>query len=334
MKLIITSDLHLTHKPEDEYRWGLFPWLEKQVVKHKVDAICILGDLTDAKDRHSSELVNKIMDHLYLLGQACSKVIILAGNHDFIHAENPFFEMSQYLEGVSYIKKKQIVALQTGILLAVPFHRKGIQDLQFTKAEWTSPLLLTHQTFSGAVASNGMKMKGESQEIFAKYKGDIISGDIHVPQDLNRVTYVGAPYRIRFNDTFKPRVLLYNQDRGKVTFKNLYFKTLHRHTMTLRSPEELRAQQDLLEGDQVKVRLRLRKSQYSEWTSLVEETKNIGKELGVTIHGVELEKVQRRKVIREPEARASVMQPAEILEKFCVDNKIDEYRQKIGGKLL
>ena len=211
MKLLITSDMHLTAKAADKYRWGLFQWLVDQANHHRVDAVCILGDLTDAKDRHSAELVNLVMDHLALLTEEIDgSVILLAGNHDFIDPQCPFFRMSQYLGGIYYVKEKRIITLETGEILAVPFHREGIENLTFSDNERACPVLLCHQTFSGAIASNGMKMEGESQQVFEAFKGKIFSGDIHVPQQLQRVTYVGAPYRIRFNDTFEPRVLLYN----------------------------------------------------------------------------------------------------------------------------
>ncbi|HWY34909.1 MAG TPA: hypothetical protein VNX68_09695, partial [Nitrosopumilaceae archaeon] len=62
MSILITSDLHLTDKDRDEYRWGLFPWLKQQIISYKPTTLLFLGDTTDAKDRHSAKLTNRIVD--------------------------------------------------------------------------------------------------------------------------------------------------------------------------------------------------------------------------------------------------------------------------------
>jgi UDP-2,3-diacylglucosamine pyrophosphatase LpxH len=59
MKAIITSDLHLTDRPQDEYRWGIFPWLVNQSKELEVENLFILGDLTDFKDKHSAKIILK-----------------------------------------------------------------------------------------------------------------------------------------------------------------------------------------------------------------------------------------------------------------------------------
>lgn len=35
MSILLTSDLHLTDRDRDEYRWGLFPWLKEQIAVYK-----------------------------------------------------------------------------------------------------------------------------------------------------------------------------------------------------------------------------------------------------------------------------------------------------------
>jgi len=44
MSILITSDLHLTDRDRDEYRWGLFPWIAEQIDKHEVSTLLFLGD--------------------------------------------------------------------------------------------------------------------------------------------------------------------------------------------------------------------------------------------------------------------------------------------------
>ena len=66
-KYLVTSDIHLNEKPQDDYRYKLFPWLARQCRQRHITDLCILGDLTDAKDRHAATLVQKIVDALYVV---------------------------------------------------------------------------------------------------------------------------------------------------------------------------------------------------------------------------------------------------------------------------
>jgi hypothetical protein len=61
-----------------------------------------------------------------------------------------------------------------------------------------------------------VKLKGIPLSIFPEDTpaNFIISGDIHVPQTLGPVTYVGAPYTIDFGDRFAPRVLILEEGKA------------------------------------------------------------------------------------------------------------------------
>ena len=80
MTWLFASDLHLSDRPKDRYRFGLFKWLAEQQQKHQITATFILGDITDRKDNHSAVLVNKTVNSLLTLKPP---VYILKGNHDF-----------------------------------------------------------------------------------------------------------------------------------------------------------------------------------------------------------------------------------------------------------
>ena len=80
---ILITDLHLTEKQEDQYRFNIFPWLVTRHSKDKsIRAVFILGDLTDRKDNHSAWFVNKIVSSLRALTAHFDDVFILKGNHD------------------------------------------------------------------------------------------------------------------------------------------------------------------------------------------------------------------------------------------------------------
>ena len=64
MNILLLADLHLTTTSRDEYRWKLFPWLYEAIIKNTVKYLFILGDLTESKNYHSAQLVNRIVDEL------------------------------------------------------------------------------------------------------------------------------------------------------------------------------------------------------------------------------------------------------------------------------
>lgn len=293
MKLIITTDLHFTDEPRDEYRFDLFPWLKDQVKKKKVDYLLILGDITDAKDCHSSILVNKIITGLVSIAKHVP-IIVLKGNHDYIDADNPFFKFLSKLENVYFINKSEAIGVEDKSLLFLPHTRTPKQDwgdINFKQYDY----IFMHETINGSLASNGMKMEGFKLSFFKGFEGKIYSGDIHVPQTMGKglLEYVGCPYHVRFNDKFIPRVVYLNNKRQT----DLFFPCLSKHTITIREPAEIiELYEDgvLKKNDQVKVRLKLHKSEYPEWNLYRGEAKDICEDLGLDLCGVEL---RRRKKV-------------------------------------
>ena len=88
---LLTSDIHHTSRAADAYRWDLWPWAREQITKNRLKALFILGDLTDNKDAHPAELVNRLVDEIQQTAKLCP-IYILKGNHDFIDPTTPFFK--------------------------------------------------------------------------------------------------------------------------------------------------------------------------------------------------------------------------------------------------
>jgi DNA repair exonuclease SbcCD nuclease subunit len=213
-KGILTADIHLSPLPRDEYRWGLFPWLVKQAEKHKPDYIAILGDLTQFKDEHQGSFVNRVVDAIATLTEHVGEVVFIPGNHDGIEASKPFFRFLERMTKITVAWKPQPV---TGFVnvFALPHTRNYEQDWESVLSKrgnciYDYPVVLCHQTFDGSISENGTKLEGIPPSVFKRFKGRVYSGDIHVPQKVgkNGPEYVGAPYRVRFGDTFEPRCLL------------------------------------------------------------------------------------------------------------------------------
>ncbi len=331
-KFIITTDLHLTSKPEDVYRFGLFPWLMEKCQKHKVGYVFILGDLTDLKDNHSSKLVTDIVHYLTNLAKF-AKVVILKGNHDYIDPNYPFFGFVNRMEGIRFITMPGVFTFPFRVdkFLMLPHSKDPLEDwgkLSFKGIDY----IMLHQTIKGSLASNGQEMDGLKKIIFKRAKARIYSGDIHVPQTIGNVEYVGSPYHVHFGDTFKPRVLLVSG----ATQRDLHYPTVCKHTIRINHPDKLRDWPNLHPKDQVKVRLSLGREEYVDWQKHKRQVVDICKELDLDLYGVELEgrNINQKKSKAKQEEMNYISDPNEVFDKFCTRHKVSKYVRGIGSKLI
>src|ERR1035441_7279011 len=102
MRLLIFSDPHLTDNPLEEYRWTFLEQkLPALIAEHRIDTVWCLGDVVDRKDRHSGELVNRLVSAVLALQTPLN---ILMGNHDGPNADNPaYWSFLSTLPNVKYI---------------------------------------------------------------------------------------------------------------------------------------------------------------------------------------------------------------------------------------
>ena len=335
---LLTTDLHLTDKPQDAYRFELFRWLDAQVEENDVSALFILGDLTDLKDRHPSTLVNRVVDEIRGLASVVD-VNILIGNHDYVDPSNPFFAFMDHTKNVRVFLSPAVVEMSDNgnILLLLPHTRNPMEEwAEFNFDKIDLDYIFMHQTVDGARASSGIKLEGMSLSIFKDHPARIFSGDIHVPQKLGRVVYVGSPYHIHFGDSFRPRVMLLNPDSGATD--DLHFPCLQKHTLSIRSPEELlRLGDRVSSGDQVKIRLRLTRAEFVEWARLKEEVIVACEERGFQLFGIELEERVRAK-LRDGDENKSLpslsASPKDTFYQFCAREDVDDYVKEIGRGVM
>lgn len=326
MKFLLTSDLHLTDLPRDKYRFGVFPWLRQQQEKYDVDATLILGDLTDAKDKHSAALVNSVVDGLKLLK---SPVYIPMGNHDYLNPEMPFFYFLDHMN--IWFCNKPTLLDDLAVYLIPHQSSQAALDNAFKRVPegW---LVMCHQTFTGAKNEHGGLLGGFTLPPEAKRAKAIYSGDVHVPQILHcpngDVTYIGSPWHCRFGDQFDPRVLLSADDK----ICNLYFKGSPRKvSVTVRDISEMPR---LNKGDQVKVTLELARSEAVEWQNYKQAILDHCKELDVEVYGVDLKlpEVRRRPSLEErPIVKKS---NADYFSNFCAIERISGQIKQAGLDLI
>lgn len=324
MKWLLASDLHLTDRPRDAYRFGLFKWLASRQREHNVDATFILGDLTDRKDNHSATLVNQLVDNLLLLDPP---IYILRGNHDCIDPANPFFRFLQCVDGVDFIVDP-LMHKKLGVAF-LP-HQRTQRDLD-RACEIIKPgcVVMAHATFDGSRSETGTLLSGLSlSAIESKHPRLVYSGDVHVPQVLKSVRYVGSPYHIRFGDDFMPRVILLDDFKEQ----NLHYPCLRKWSLRINEADQLYKHQGLEPGDQVKITVMLTREEVTEWATHKAKILAVTKELKLDVFGLNLE-VQNSKPERQ-QVPGKMLLPKEVFETYCKGENVAQNIKQVGLELL
>jgi hypothetical protein len=327
---ILTSDLHLTSAPRDEYRWGLFNYLRDEGKRLNVEQFFILGDLTDAKDYHPSVLVNRVVAGLHELSQVAT-VYVLMGNHDGIIPGMPFFRFLDMLPEVHFIFEPSMGEIGGRRVVFLPHTREPDKAWpRMQKAIDEAHYCFLHATMTGACSETGQKLEGASTRWFSKCKGHIYSGDIHVPQRVGPVEYIGSPYHVRFGDKFDPRIL--HLDKKRVP-SDLSYPAPSRRVFDVSSSLEL-AKQEYRKGDQVKIRFHLGREEYGDWHRYKEEAKDFCKNRGLDLCAVELCKKEEKTISRSDRKRIVKLSPKTTFNRYCLHNKIDDKLADAGRALL
>lgn len=207
-KTLLASDLHLSATLRDSYRWGFFDWLIRAIQDNLIDRLILTGDLTEHKDGHNAYLVNKIVDQLAALSKYCD-IVLLRGNHDGLTPTNPFFAFIDQIPHITWISAPRRIDKE----LFLPHTDDYKRDWGPLKKDFAAcARFFCHQTFTGALSETGFKLEGVPTNIFPA-GAEVYSGDIHAPQSVGPVTYIGAPYTVRFGDVYNPRVLVLEAGR-------------------------------------------------------------------------------------------------------------------------
>jgi DNA repair exonuclease SbcCD nuclease subunit len=332
--MLITADLHLTNRPKDEYRFRYLKWLDDAVQKYCVNSLVILGDLTEAKDRHPADLVNRIADAFDRLANRC-EVLILKGNHDYADPANPFFRWLKHYGNIKFFDEPTEYHVQMGASrksrslflphTAAPAGYETAYD--FADYEY----ILMHQKFAGARAESGRQMTGLSPAMFNHTQARVYAGDIHVPQRLGKIEYVGAPYHVHFGDQFDPRVVL---DDGKIR-EDVQLETPRRRMIEIQNPDQL-GDLRLRKGDQVKVRLVLHRSEFASWEDHKRHIKDFAARNKIILCGLSLHERSRAKIQTGVAGRDYLANPTQIFEAFCKAHPedYDARLREVGRGLL
>ena len=331
MATILFSDIHLNSNPQDDYRWGLLPWIHNITRQRNIDQVILLGDATDSKDKHNSVLVNKIVDQITLLSKH-SRVILLCGNHDFVDPDWPFFKFVTAIKDTLFIYKptelKLNISLNESSCLFLPStknYKEAWKDLDFNDYKY----IFCHQTFQGILGESGFPLPGIPTNIFDGTTAKIYSGDIHTPQKIGPVEYVGAPYRTNFGDTYTPRVV-YVDDNGRAS--DLHYPCPSKHTVVIRNLNDLDQYKDIKKDDFVKIKVKLKRHEYSDWPELRRQLLEAAADKGwrATVELSELLAARPRLQLQSSTHKT----PADLVRAFAAAQRLEPELMEIGLKLI
>lgn len=287
MRYVVTGDVHFSSDPKDEYRWQLWPFLDEMAQKYDCTNLLILGDLTVAKDRHPSLLVNRVveeMKHFINCGVGSRAIYVIKGNHDYVQEVQPFFEFLNHIPGVNFYSQPALLEPDVLLMPNSPNPKEAWEEARV----WTFPLVFAHQTVNGALASTGMKMKGMDFPTgnISPISTRIIAGDIHVPQEVGPLEYVGAPYHVNFGDKYEPRIMV-------IDTEDLDNRISIPTPFPCKRTFEIETVQDLLkfgavDGDMIRVRYHASVEKKQKWPEIRQAIMELADKHEMDLRAVEL----------------------------------------------
>jgi hypothetical protein len=329
MTALLTADLHFSDNPRDAYRFDFMPWFRDLAKKRKSEVAFVLGDLTEEKDRHSAALVNRVVDSFHALAQVCP-VVIDQGNHDYLgDPRNAFYRFLAQIEGITWVSTPIGESFPgVGSVLYLPHalnYEEAWKGLQFKNYDW----ILAHNTFEGADAGHGRKMSGIPSKIFPK-DAQVISGDIHIPQSFDVITYVGAPYTVDFGDDYDPRILQLNGDGSK---ESIPVPGVQKRLIEITSLGQLDKLKGVHEGDILKVRLKLPPDMRTSWPEMQDEVRKWGLDAGVVIHAVQ-PMTDATMLLRQKAEQRAPRTDEELMKAYAAKTGIDKRTLETGLELM
>lgn len=323
---LITADLHLNDNPRDAYRHDFISQLPGIAKDIKADWVAILGDLTEEKDRHGAWLVNRIVNHIWDIAQAVPRVYVLRGNHDYLEEENPFYAFINKIERVTWINTPTTINFNSGHEALFLPHTSDY------KRDWAKHvggrIVFAHNTFEGATGESGRELHGIPLDVI-KDCDRVISGDIHKPQKIKNLTYVGAPYTIDFGDDYEPRMLKLDTKRNTVS--ELLCNGPQKRLIEITDVKQL--PRVTLKGDVYKVRIHLSLEQHQDWHKIKDLISRWAEQHGVHLH--QAQPIVTR-TLRLKKASGANLQTSDtdLLRKYAKVRGVDERTLKTGLNLM
>lgn len=198
-----------------------YKFVANMVVKRKPRALFFLGDVFHHPESVSTAALYGASIAWGMVRDACIEVGIpfyyFEGNHDIL---SDIFGINSVaiLQGFGeWIKEDQVIDIDGFRVWAAKFNSNKEKVAASLEKGKKYDLVITHLDFKGARYETG---KLSNSRISPNLDVPIISGDIHLPQDVGDVSYVGSLVQNRFNRTDLSAVggvLIFNMETKKVT---------------------------------------------------------------------------------------------------------------------
>ena len=332
MSWLITADLHLTDRPEHAYRFKFLEWLHQQAIEERATQIFLLGDITDQKDRHSAWLVQEVVHAIMKLATVCD-LHILYGNHDGPSLDRPYWKFLASLRStrpICYYTK--VVHVDSCIMSPWGCENEAVSDVRTAMTGTIPSFMFMHATVNGAKTENGTVMEGSCPSSFVpkNTRLKVFSGDIHVPQRVGDVEYVGAPYHVHYGDGFEPRVLLLNPNSGKT--RDIHWDGAPRlHTLHL-SVGSFSLPDRVGNGDRVKIVASTDVALLpADWQSYIQAIRKVIEARGATLTTALLENKVKADALRA--LAAARRGDDEIVRNFAEHQKYSDQVTTVGVEL-
>ena len=327
-KYIITSDWHLAESYKVRYRFDIFEFLAGLSSDRGIDTVFFLGDLTHNKDRHSGKFIRKVIDSFrYMFSKSpIKRFFYLIGNHDRIN--HPTFSILGDIFGDRVVVVDEPMALQQYDVFMIPHqddHNVFSKHVREAKSSGIS-MLFVHQIFTGAAFDN----RAQSIASFSIPNGfTVFSGDVHVPQVIDNVTYVGSPFSVSFGFTYEPRVIVFD-GREYVSVPTRLVRKIVVKCGVDDIYREI-GKLDLRDNDMVRVHV---ETVPLTAKRMKEITDDVRKFLDGNYAGIRFVFVKDRKDVGTGKADRSVFSPDKLLEEYCTRSDVPPDVRDFGVEIV
>jgi DNA repair exonuclease SbcCD nuclease subunit len=278
--ILLSADWHLTDNDIEKYRWNVFDVLIKTSIENQVNTIILSGDIFDRRDKHPGTLINSFINAILDIKQKINaEILILAGNHD-TPLKNTYYWSFLNSIGIKYIWNPELF----NDVYLLPFSPNPVEDwkeLDFNNVK----AIIMHQTIAGAVV-DGDRVITDAPHPMPKLPDiPIYSGDIHRPQFIQGVTYIGVPHPTRFSEDWPNRFLLIN-DVDWSTYKEIPIESIRRCVLEISNAAVLN-QTEFKKGDQLRIKFKLTNRGLALWPTEEQAIREWAKQKEVTIVSIE-----------------------------------------------
>lgn len=318
------SDLHLTDKNADEYRWDLFPKVLVLIRLHRPKRVIVAGDILDAKDGHSGRLLNRVVDGLVTWAKEVDELILLHGNHDSLENSNPYLYFLRHVPNIRYINHP----LVEGDEVFLPHSREPLVD--WANIDVTGKTVWAHVTVNGALAESMIPLQAQIEPSFFDKAKFCFSGDIHKPQQIGPVVYIGSPYQVRFGDNYQGGGILLKSDK----WERFSLSFPEKLTFTIRTIEDMKAWLEQCPNTgiehQLKIKLQIDQGNIADWKATVAEAKNLAAQRGLVVQKIDFLKAFNAV---QPTVTSSAKQFLDF-DQFCLTQGMNDDLKDFGLSII